>query len=510
MKTALLLSSAVALAACAQTGAITGGAGNPPIAASQATGNVWFDQGQQTLAQRKAIRPITGQAKNVILFIGDGMDPTTVTAARIFDGQSKGMEGEEHFLSFETFPYVAMSKTYTTNYQVADSGGTISAMVTGVKTKSGVLSVTDDVERGDCASALAAEIPTLGELAAQAGMGVGVVSTAAVTHATPAGVYAHSANRGWDVDSAMPEEAKEAGCKDIARQLIEFPYGNGLDLALGGGRAHFLPETAADPEDADEKGERGDGRNLAAEWTAQSDNHVYVWNKAQFDAAPADAKILGLFERGHLNYEADREEDAGGEPSLTEMTVKAIEILSRNENGFFLMVEAARIDHAHHGNDAYRALTDTQEFAEAVAAASAMTNEQDTLIIATADHGHSMMFQGYPEKGNDILGLVGYDAGDGKPYTTLAYANGPGSPFFEAEDLPDGRPAPDAEEVAARDHRHQALTPMRSGTHGGQDVTIHASGPRAYLFGGVVEQHYIFHVIDDALNLRSRAADAER
>ena len=513
IKTALLASCSAALAACAQTSVKTGAgigvSGNTAAEAPALAGNAWFSDGQKTLAQRKAIRPVAGQAKNVILLVADGMDPTTVAAARIFDGQSKGMEGEEHYLSFETFPYLAMAKTYTVDYQVADSAGTASAIFTGVKTKSGVLSVTDAVERDNCESALAATIPTLGELAAQAGMGVGVVSTARVTHATPAAVYAHSANRDWSVDSAMPEEAKEAGCKDIARQLIEFPYGNGLDLALGGGRAHFMPDTATDPEDADEKGARGDGRDLTAEWAAQSDNHVYVWNKAQFDAAPPDAKILGLFKRGHLQFEADREEDASGEPSLTEMTVKAIELLSRNEEGFFLMVEAARIDHAHHDANAYRALTDTQEFAEAVAAARAMTNERDTLIIATADHGHTMAFQGYPKKGADILGLVGYDASDGKPYTTLVYANGPGSPFFE-DDLSDGRSAPDAAEVAGRDYRQQALIPLRSETHGGQDVTIYATGPGAHLFGGVVEQNYIFHVIDDALNLRSRAEIAGR
>ncbi len=517
LKSVLLISCAAGLAACAQLNAPNTELGNAP---AQATGDPWFDGAQAALAARKQVRPVTGRARNVILFVADGMDPTTVAAARIFDGQSRGEEGEENLLSFETFPNIAMSKTYTTDHQVPDSAGTMSAMVTGVKTKSGVLSVTDAVRRGDCASALAAVAPTLGELAKQADMSVGVVSTAEITHATPGAVYAHSAARGWATDARMPDEAKAAGCIDIARQLIEFPYGDGLDLALGGGRAHFLPKTTADPEDEGATGARGDDRDLTAEWTAKSGDHLYVWNEAQFAAAPADAKILGLFERSHLEFETDRSEDTGGEPSLVDMTVKAIESLSNNPNGFFLMVESGKVDHAHHGGNGYRALSDTQEYSQAVAAARAMTSERDTLIVVTADHGHTMVFQGYPRKGNDILGLANTldDNGDsmprhgrdGKPYTTLGYGNGPGTVFKPNADLSEGRAAPDAVGVQDKNYRQQALIPTGSETHGGQDVTIYASGPRAYLFGGVVEQNYIFHVIDDALELRKRAEKATR
>lgn len=493
------LSLTATLAGCASSASPDGA--NAVTAMSD---NPWFAEAQQTLAARKAVQPITSPGKNVILFVADGMDPTTVAAARIFDGQSRGEQGEGNLLSFEQFPHLAMSKTYTTDHQVPDSAGTMSAMVTGVKTKSGVLSLSDAVEHGNCASALGAVVPTLGEYAKQAGLSVGVVSTAEVTHATPGAVYAHSANRGWSSDASMPEEAKAQGCVDIARQLIEFPYGDGLDLALGGGRANFLPETVSDPENPDSEGKRKDGRDLTAEWETKSDAHQYVWNEEQFKAAPADAKILGLFNRGHLSYEADRSEDKGGEPSLTDMTVKAIEMLSQNEEGFFLMVEAGRVDHGHHRGNAYRALTDTQEFARAIEAALAMTSDQETLIIATADHGHTMAFQGYPDKGNNILGLVGSNARDGKPYSTLVYANGRGS-VFAGGDLSDGRPTLTEEEVTHKDHRQQALIPTGSETHGGQDVTIYASGPNAYLFDGVVEQNYIFHVIDDALNLRARA-----
>lgn len=474
----------------------------------------YYAVGQETLANRKAVKPIKRRAKNVILFVADGMDPTTVAAARIFDGQTRGEPGEENFLSFERFPHIAMSKTYTTNAQTPDSAGTMSAMVTGVKTKSGVLSVSDAAAKGDCASGLDAEVLTLGELSEMAGMATGVVSTARLTHATPGAVYSHSAERGWESDADLPAEAAEAGCRDIARQLIEFSYGDGLEVAMGGGRSNFLPVEAADPERADATGRRRDGRNLAIEWTEKSPAHAYVWNQQGFDAVDPQTspRMLGLFERSHMQYERQRADDPGGEPSLAEMTRKAIEILSQDEDGFFLMVEGGRIDHAHHAGNAAHALKDAQAFSEAVATARSMTSVKDTLIIATADHGHTLAFQGYPAKGSNILGLAtttgsGDDsyasAGDGKPYTTLVYANGPGSVFYG--DHSDGRPAPIAEEVADPYYLQQALIPSESETHGGQDVTIYASGPRAYLFGGVVEQNYIFHVIDDALTLTKRA-----
>jgi len=491
-----IAASAIALAACTTTSIPQRSEISKPVV----TGNSWYDNAQEVLAARKAVSPNYGRARNVILFVGDGMDPTTVAAARIFDGQSRGEAGEENMLSFEAFPYVAYAKTYSTDFQVADSAGTMSAMMTGVKTKSGVLSVSDEVEHGDCKSGLAAKVITIGELAEKAGMALGVVSTAEITHATPGAVYAHTPNRGWANDSAMPEDARAAGCTDIARQLIEFPFGDGIDVALGGGRRHFTPSSMADPEDNERKGARGDGRDLTAEWAAKSSRHRYVWNKAQFDAAPNDAKLLGLFDPSHMKYAADRNEDVAGEPSLPEMTAKAIEILSRDEDGYFLMVEAGKIDHAHHGGNAYRALTETQEYAEAVQVARTMTSKRDTLIIVTADHGHTLSFQGYPAKGNDILGLSGSNAaGDGKPYTTLSYANGPGTVFDK--DLGEGRPVPNANEVTGKDYRQQALIPTGSETHGGQDVPVYASGPKAYLIGGVFEQNYIFHVMADALGL---------
>lgn len=484
----------------------------------------YFREAQGAIEARRAVKPVKRPARNVILFVGDGMDVTTVTAARIFDGQSRGEPGEENVLSFERFPHLALSKTYTTNAQTSDSAGTMSAMVTGVKTKSGVISLTDAAEYDRCEGSEAARIATIGERAEIAGLSVGVVTTTRLTHATPAAVYAHSPNRNWERDTNLPEEAIAGGCKDIAQQLLEFSSVSGVDVALGGGRSNFLTIDDVDPEYPTQKGGRRDGRNLTAEWAAQSSNHKYVWSTEQFAAIDVKSrpKVLGLFEPSHMQYEADRGGDTAGEPSLAEMTAKAIEILAANKRGYFLMVEGGRIDHAHHAGNAARALKDTQALADAVRVATEMTGEDETLIIVTADHGHTLSLQGYPVKNSPILGLatatygeadeVSEDgfarAGDKKRYTTLGYANGPGSILYGQKADDGGRVEPTSEAVADLNYRQQAAIPSQSETHGGQDVAIYAKGPQAYLFDGVVEQNYIFHVIDGALRLESKIGKA--
>ncbi len=468
----------------------------------------WFRDGQAAVAKAKRQEPITGRAKNVILFIGDGMGITTVTAARIMEGQARGQPGEENELSFERLPYTALIKTYNTDAQVADSAGTMSAIVTGIKTRIGFLSVNQNAIRGDAASTKGNEATTILELAEKAGVATGVVSTTRLTHATPAACYAHSPDRDWEDDSDLPPAAKAAGFPDIARQLIELGVGDGLEVAFGGGRANFLPNSGADPEYADKTGRRTDGRDLVVEWLKRPGS-AYAWNKAQFDAFdPMKTKhALALFEPSHMRYEHDRAGDASGEPSLSEMTAKAIDILARNSKGFFLMVEGGRIDHAHHDCNAYRALTDTIEFARAVNTARQKTDRGETLIIVTADHSHVFTMAGYPLRGSPILGkATDCDAASAAgshlardthklPFTTLGYANGPG--------YVDSAGRPDLTHVVTEDpdYKQETTVPLKSETHGGEDVPLYADGPQAHLFHGVLEQNVIFHVMVEALGL---------
>ena len=483
----------------------------------------WYQAGQASVlngTQHRMTNEV-GAAKNVILFVGDGMGVSTVTAARILAGQLQGKLGEEHQLSFERFPYVGLSKTYNTNQQTADSAGTMSAMVTGVKTKAGVISVAEGAKRANCASSKGQELTSILALAERQGKATGIVTTARLTHATPAATYAHSPERNWESDDKLTAEAKEMGCQDIATQFIEFDEGDGIEVAMGGGRRHFLPRSEVDIEG--KKGRRKDGQNLMQAWQNKYPDGQLVQNQAEFDALDANSqRVLGLFNSSHMRYEADRHNDVGGEPSLSQMTGKALDILAKQKQGYFLMVESGRIDHGHHAGSAFNALTDTVEMAKAVQTALDKVNLDETLIIVTADHSHVFTIAGYPTRGNPILGkVVGNDAsGDPKtepelamddlPYTTLGYTNGRGFADYGDQTNADKR-YNDPVETGRQDltevdtqspgFHQEALIPRSMETHGAEDVAIYAIGPGAHLVSGVHEQNVIFHIMNRMGNM---------
>jgi alkaline phosphatase len=388
-------------------------------------------------------------------------------------------------------------------------------MMTGVKTNDGIFGFSEAVSRKQAhwREIQQYRLTTLLELAEAHGLSTGVVSTARLTHATPGACYAHTPEREWESDADLPVDTD---VPDIARQLLEFSYGDGIEVAMGGGRRAFLPDSVTDGEYR--KGRRKDGRDLTQEWLEQYDHAAYVWNSEQFrqiDPATTD-HLLGLFEASDMEYEADRASDAAGEPSLTEMTEKAIQILSKNPKGYFLHVEAGRIDHAHHAGNAYRALTDTIELSNAVRKAIEMVDMNETLIIVTADHSHVFTMAGYPKRGNPILGKVvepghtepALDA-DGKPYTTLSYVNGRGFHLLDRggdtsyrQPINAGRTDLSDVDTIDEGFHQEALVPLRMESHGGEDVAIYAGGPMAHLFHGVQEQNYIFHVMAYALGFQ--------
>ena len=514
-----LLSSVFAsltLVACMQSGETTPPAGQSgtTLSAERAStprqaDDSYYERAEQAVVSRMDAQ-FAPKAKNVIIFVGDGMGISTITAARIYAGQARGVDGESYKLTFETLPHMALSRTYSHDYQVADSASTATSMVTGIKTRSRTLGLRSGVAVGNCASQQGQETDSLFELAEAKGLSTGIVTTTRITHATPASTYAESASRDWEDDQNF---IGTSDCKDIAQQLIDWPAGDGFEVALGGGRANFMTDETFDPEYENATGRRGDERDLLVAWTAKSDKHKTVFTGEEFAATDfaSDVKVLGLFEPSHMQFELDRAGDPGQEPSLAELTKAAITRLSQDEDGFVLMVEGGRIDHAHHGTNAARALADTDAFDQAVAAALAMTDPAETLIIVTADHSHTMTIAGYPRRNNPILGKVEYEtgdiarAGDAKPYTTLGYANGmqgckPGAESCERSDLTEV-------DTTEADFQQQALVFMQSETHGGEDVAIFATGPGSELVSGVMDQNEIFHVMGFSSGLVARSAE---
>nr|WP_293995408.1 alkaline phosphatase [Sphaerotilus sp.] len=449
-----------------------------------------------------------GEAKNVIFFLGDGMGPVTTTATRL-----KYVK-EEGSLAMDKLPYTARVRTYSLDAQTTDSAPSMAAYMTGVKMRNDVISMNGATQAlaykptADATTKVASAVnncpstgnglasTTLLELAIKQGKATGTVTTARLTHATPAATYAHVCHRDAEYD--------------IARQAV--PGGTGFNSALGGGvdvlmggiSYYWRPYNAATTPRG-----RPDGRDLVAE--LQGKGYTFVNDLPSLTAAPvvAGTKLIGLYDQalsqGHMSYDLDR--DATKEPSLTQMTTKALDILSKNSKGFFLMVEGGRIDHALHGSNAARALADTKAFDDAIQAAIDKVKTFDpelkeTLIVVTADHDHTMAFNGYGKRGTDILGLnISYATGlpstdaNGVSYTTLVFGNG--------SNRADVRSNLDATVVAGKDYLQEVA--IRRGaagseTHGGGDVMLFATGAgvASKTFKGTIDNTRVFNLVKSA------------
>ncbi|PSN45953.1 Membrane-bound alkaline phosphatase, partial [Blattella germanica] len=355
----------------------------------------WNDAAQSTI-QEKISRPeLKGTAKNVIMLLGDGMSIPTLAATRAYLGQTQGHFGEE--------------TTYCVDSQVADSACSATAYLGGVKANIGTIGVTARVEVDDCAAMrnVSNQVTSILKWSQDAGKATGIVTTTRVTHASPAGTYAHIANRDWENDNEirLSDQDPEV-CDDITEQLVKGLPGRNIKVILGGGRENFRPNTVADEEGG--TGSRRDGVDLIKAWqddkAERNVSYKYVWNRDDFlsiDVANTEY-LLGLFERSHMEYHWLA--DPVTEPTLEELTRTAVKSLSKDPNGFFLFVEGGRIDQGHHATKAHLALDEAVEFAKAIQAAAELTNEEDTLIVVTADHAHTMTYNGYPVRGNDIFG----------------------------------------------------------------------------------------------------------
>jgi alkaline phosphatase len=430
------------------------------------------------------------QAKNIIFFLGDGMGPTTVTAARIYK------YGEEGLLNFERLDRTARVKTYSADAMVTDSAPSMGAYMTGVKINNDVISLKDakpqapgkdangnpSVDR--CGDSNGSAPMTMLELAKAAGRSVGAVTTTELTHATPASTFAHVCNRNTVYTIAQQIVPGGAGYNERLK--------DGVDVLMGGGRPHFTPFDAA----ANPKG-RADGRDLLAEFKARG--YFVAATRADMMSALPNRKFVGIYADSHLDYVTARKPT---QPTLAEMATKSIELLSKNPKGFFLMVEGGKIDHALHDSNAKNALEEAVDFDNAIQATLDRMRKIDpglehTLIVVTADHDHTMVMNGYPKRGNPILGIVrDYATGepaldaDGKTYTTLVYGGGP--------NRPEVRTGVDEARAQALDYHQETGVRLSGEGHGGGDVKLYAVGAGSAPFRGTIENTRVFELMKAA------------
>ncbi|XP_050503722.1 membrane-bound alkaline phosphatase-like isoform X1 [Diabrotica virgifera virgifera] len=448
----------------------------------------WYRKAASAIQDRLARKINQNIAKNVILFLGDGMSIPTISATRVYIG------GEEQQLSFEKFPYTGFSKTYCVDHQTADSACSATAYLGGVKGNRGTVGVTAAVNKSNCTAMNDPNnhVESIARLFQLKNKRTGLVTTTRVTHASPAGVYAHTANRHWESDTdVLDDHENPKECEDIAHQLVFGETGKHLNVILGGGRKKFIPAYVKDEEG--KRGHRSDHLDLIRLWMEQKEtmkaSYEYVWNKEQLLNLRNDTEyLLGLFEPNHMPYNLERDNET--DPSLEEMTEAAIEVLQRGPEGYFLFVEGGKIDKAHHASAPHKALDETAEFAKAVQRAVELTNEEDTLIVVTADHAHTMSYAGYAKRGSDVFGYGGI-ANDDDYYTILSYANGPGYKSRKNKK----RYVPSEGDLDKISTKWPALAPLRVETHGADDVGIFVRGPKAHHFTGVMEQNVLPHLM---------------
>lgn len=385
-------------------------------------------------------------AKNVILLIGDGMGFPQMTLARIDKAGGNVSQYSTVELFMDKMEHTGIVKTFSANSFVTDSAPASSAMATGIKTNNGVISQDSTAIQGKRDGE---NLTTILEMAEDRGLSTGLVTTTRITHATPAAFYAHVDNR--DNES------------EIADQLLA----SGVEVILGGGMSYFIGKNDTDP--LGNHGKRGDDRNLLNEF--ESSGYILVYNSSGFQQVDSSntERLLGLFESSHMQYELERLSGEERDPSIADMTSKAISILTRNPRGFFLMVEGGRIDHAGHERNISKNVADTLAFDEAVKVAMDFaSSNNETLVIVTADHeGGGLVLQ--PEN------LDSYEAGGINPVFASGTTRTPGP-------------------------RYDFITEMEEATHTAVEVPIMASGPGAEKVSkGIIDNTRIFGIMKEAL-----------
>ncbi|KAI6063049.1 Intestinal-type alkaline phosphatase-like isoform X2 [Aix galericulata] len=535
------------------------GLGAAVIPADEEDPSFWNKQAAAAIEASFQIQPRTNEAKNLIIFLGDGFGVPSITATRILNGQLQGKLSPDTPLFLDSFPYTALSKTYSVDRQVPDSAATATAYLCGVKSNYKTIGVSAAARYGQCNTTKGNEVISVLERARKAGTvggtgrwgegmshrglpaasipmvwgsmvgsggtgkSVGVVTTTRVQHASPSGTYAHVVDRNWYADASMPQEAIDQGCKDIAWQLV---HNVDINVILGGGRKYMTPAGTPDPEypnEESEKGMRNDTVNLIDTWLQSRQGARYVWNKTELLEAVADPNVnylMGLFEPMDMKYEPLRNKTL--DPSLSEMTEAAITILSRNPKGFYLFVEGQSglgfprrvagptllgaaglwcflIPHGHPSAGGRIDHGHHEGMAKRA-------------LMEAVEFDHAISMAGSLTDEADTLTVVTADHSHvfsfggyllrGTSIFGLAPLKATDSKSYTSILYGNGpgylggnRTELNDTIIESYNYMQESAVPLSSESHGGEDVAIMAKGPMAHLFRGVQEQTYIAHVM---------------
>jgi alkaline phosphatase len=454
-------------------------------------------------------------AKNVILFIGDGMTVAHRTAARILSkGLVEGRYGGE--LAIDDMPHMALVSTSGTDSVVTDSANSMSAYTTGHKSCVNAMGVYCARNKNSLEHP---RVETISEIVKRLrGLSVGAVTNTEIEDATPAGMVAHTRRR--------------ADYNDIVRMFFDVKP----EVMMGGGTPNFLPKSA--------DGKRTDDANYITKFTDAG--YSYVTTKTELDAAKGAGKLLGLFNPVNIDGALDRYFLKKGtvskypdQPDLTDQVRASLDILSKNGEGFVLMVESGRIDKYSHSLDWERSVYDTIMLDNAVKLAKEFASRRnDTLIIVVADHAHPTAIVGTYDDDlpgqqlRDKLGVYQYSAPPNYPAPNaagypsrvdvsrrLAFVFGAfpdycdtGHPYLDGENVPAVPGAEPQTFVANEKYCSQPGAARRtgnlpfavnSGVHAADDVVLTAMGPGSELFHGHIDNTRVFRVMATALGLGS-------
>ncbi|XP_039439962.1 alkaline phosphatase, tissue-nonspecific isozyme-like [Culex pipiens pallens] len=405
--------------------------------------NYWNHQAHELLFEKKdyTMQKIN-IAKNIMVFVGAGMSPATVTAARTFAG------AENETFAFEKMKWSGNARTYCVDSRVPDSACAGTAFLTGVKSNLGTVAMHPTVKRGDCVatSDKVKQLESIAKWALDAGKVVGFATTSRVTAGSSAALYGHSADARWENDAEKTKTGKHEGINSNVCQLYLF------------------------------QGE------LAALDTSKIDH------------------LLGLFDYDQLPYAADVGNGQNPDtPPLVRMVHYSLEMLQKKEhsNGFLLFVEDGNILRAHQENKPNKAFQQVAHYSMAFDMGHMMVSETNSLVVSLNDVGSTLSLPGYPARDTDALVSAGTSDQDSKPYLSVSYATGPG--FDSYYKLPEGRldPVTVLQNAAtpAKERTCSASVPMTAGVNGGEDAMVYASGPWAFMLSGAYEQNFVAHAI---------------